>query len=71
MAAINPAEFDIVLALEESLNNHLTTRKKFFTILPGKRMSDIKEEAETCLFKPEEIYPTINDVTKCGVFCNR
>ena len=23
------------------------------------------------IFTPDEIYPTINDATKCGVFCNR
>jgi hypothetical protein len=34
-------------------------------------MADIKQEALSSLFKPEEVYATINDATKCGVFCNR
>lgn len=71
MAALNPDEFKIVEDLENWLNENLTKRKKYFSIRPTKTMKQIRVEAETSLFKPEEIYPTINDVTKCGVFCNR
>jgi hypothetical protein len=71
MAAINPAEFKKVQDLEEELNKNLTTRGKFFSIKKGKPMAQIKAEAESSLFKPEEVYATINDATNCGVFCNR
>lgn len=71
MASLNPCEFKVVQDIEEELNEYFTIRDKFFSIRPTKRMRDIKEEAETSLFKPEEVYATINNITKCGVFCNR
>jgi hypothetical protein len=71
MASLNPKEFNKVLEIEEELNRYLTTRNKFFSIKQSKKMSDIKQEAASSLFNPEEIYATINDVTQCGVFCNR
>ena len=71
MAALNPTEFKIVEDLENWLNENLTRRKTYFSIRPTKTMKQIRVEAETSLFKPEEIYATINDQTKCGVFCNR
>jgi PP-loop superfamily ATP-utilizing enzyme len=71
MAAINPEEFKKVQDIEEELNEYFTTRNKFFSIKPTKKMADIKQEALSSLFKPEEVYATINDATKCGVFCNR
>ena len=71
MAHLAPDQFNIVNELEKWLNANLTTRGKYFSIRPTKTMSQIKQEAEMSLFKPEEIYPTINNATKCGVFCNR
>ena len=71
MAAINPAEFKKVQDIEEELNDNILLRKKYFSIKPNKKMSDIKQEALSSLFKSEEVYATINDVTQCGVFCNR
>ena len=71
MALLNPAEFKEVEDLENDLNVNLTTRDQFFTILQGKSMKQIREDATSSLFKPEEIYPAINNATKCGVFCNR
>ena len=71
MAALSPEEFKMVQDIEEELNNYFTIRNKYFSIIPTKRMADIKQEALSSLFKPKEIYPTINNVTQCGVFCNR
>ena len=71
MAALDPDEFAEVQLLEENLNQYLSTRGKFFSIRPTKTMKMIKEQALTSLFKPDEVYATINDATQCGVFCNR
>jgi len=71
MAALNPDEFKIVQDLEEELNKYFSVRGKYFSIKQGKKMQDLKNEALTSLFKPDEVYATINDVTQCGVFCNR
>ena len=68
MALLNPLEFKIVVDLENSIQDK---RDKFFSIHKGKTMKQIREDALSCLFSPDEIYPTTNDVTKCGVFCNR
>ena len=46
-------------------------RKEFFSIHQGITMKQIRENVANLLFKPEDIYPVINDVTKCGVFCHR
>lgn len=71
MATLNPIDFEKVRILEQELNTEQSTRDGCFTILPGCSMNDIKKQAEAYLFSPEEIYPVINNVTKCGVFCNR
>lgn len=71
MACLNPNEFKKVQDIEEELNKYFNVRDEFFSIIPNKRMEDIKQDALNSLFKPEELYATINDATKCGVFCNR
>ena len=68
MALLNPQEFKIVEDLENAIQDR---RKEFFTIVQGISMKQIRENAQSLLFKPEEIYPVINNATKCGVFCNR
>ena len=68
MALLNPEEFKIVRDLENDIQDQ---REDFFSIRPEKTMDQIKENVSNLLFKPEEIYPTLNDATKCGVFCNR
>jgi PP-loop superfamily ATP-utilizing enzyme len=68
MALLNPDEFKIVEELENRIQDK---RKDFFTIIQGISMKQIREKAETSLLKPEEMYAAINDLTKCGVFCNR
>lgn len=68
MALLNPKEFKVVEDLENAIQDR---RKKFFSILVNIKMSQIRENASAILFKPEEIYPVINNVTRCGVFCNR
>ena len=68
MSLLNPDEFKIVEDLE---NNIQDRRGKFFSIHQGITMKQIRENASNLLFKPEEIYPVINNATKCGVFCNR
>lgn len=69
MAMLNTAEFSIVEKLENDIQDK---RKEFFTILPSKiPMKQIRLDALSSLFETDEIYPVINNVTKCGVFCNR
>jgi hypothetical protein len=68
MALLNPTEFKTVEDLENDIQD---AREEFFTIIPGIKMSEIREMAKNILFTPEEIYPTVNDATQCGVFCNR
>jgi hypothetical protein len=68
MALLNPEEFKIVEQLEEAIQDE---RKEFFSILEGITMRQIREGVSNMLFKPGEIYPVINNATKCGVFCNR
>lgn len=68
MALLNPGEFKIVEDIEEAIQDK---RGKHFSILQGAKMSDIRKSTENMLFRPDEIYPVINDATKCGVFCNR
>ena len=68
MALMNHKEFKIVEDLENDIQDK---RKSFFSILPNIRMNQIREGVSNMIFKPEEIYATINDATKCGVFCNR
>lgn len=68
MALLNPKEFAEVQNIEENIQDR---REDFFSIIPGIRMSQIKENVSNMIFRPDEIYPVINDATKCGVFCNR
>ena len=68
MSLLNPKEFKIVEDLENEIQDR---REKFFSIKENITMKQIREGVSLMLFKPEEIYPTINDATKCGVFCNR
>jgi len=68
MALLNPKEFKIVEDLENAIQDK---RKDFFSIKQGKTMKQIRESVSNMLFKAEDIYPTINNASKCGVFCNR
>lgn len=68
MALLNPKEFEIVENLEEEIQD---MREDYFSIKEGVKMREIRESVSNMIFKPEEIYPKLNTVTKCGVFCNR
>ena len=68
LALLNPAEFKIVEDIENEIQD---MRKEFFTIIEGKSMKQLREGVSNMLFKPEEIYPVVNDATNCGVFCRR
>lgn len=68
LALLNPAEFRIVEELEEEIQDK---RTDYFSIKEGIKMREIRENVINMLFTPDEIYPTINNATKCGVFCNR
>ena len=72
MSLLSPDEFKIVQDLEEAIQSK---KNNYFSIREGAPMKSIKEKAKRhiklSLFKLEEILPTINNVTKCGVFCNR
>lgn len=74
LALLNPDEFAIVEQLENDFNAAKREGSMFFKILGDPKkpsMREIREMAHNELFKPEEVYATINDVTQCGVFCNR
>jgi hypothetical protein len=68
MFLLNPTEFDEVEKLENKIQDR---RNEFYSIKEKKSMKQIREGVSNMIFKPDEIYPTINNVTKCGVFCNR
>jgi len=68
MALLDPEEFKQVEQVEENIQDR---REDFFSIIPKIKMSQIRDGVSNMIFKPEEIYPIINDATKCGVFCNR
>ena len=69
MAILNEKEFDEVADLENFIQDK---RGKFFHIISSiPNLREFKKQAQAIIFKPEEIYPTINDATNCGVFCNR
>jgi hypothetical protein len=68
MALLNLKEFEEVEHIEEMIQDR---REEFFSILPNITMYQIRQNVSNMIFKPEEIYPVINDATKCGVFCNR
>jgi hypothetical protein len=68
MALLNPKEFNDIENLENTIQDK---RKDFFSIIPNIKMSQLKQNANNLIFTADQIYPTVNDVTKCGVFCNR
>lgn len=69
MAIMNEKEFDEVAQLEEDIQDK---RDKFFHIISSiPRLKEFKSQAKSVLFNADEMYPVINNVTKCGVFCNR
>lgn len=68
MALLNPEEFKIVEDLENEIQDK---RDDFFSIKEGIKMKEIRESVSNILFSPDEIYPALNNATKCGVFCNR
>jgi len=69
MAILNPKEFDSVADLEQTIQDK---RDKFFHVIDSiPNLKDFKRHAQSILFDPKEIYSTINNATKCGVFCNR
>jgi len=69
MAILNEKEFDEVADLENDIQDK---RDKFFHIISSiPNLREFKKHAKAILFNPDEIYPVINNVTNCGVFCNR
>lgn len=69
MALMNEKEFDEIVSLEEDIQDK---RDKFFHIIDSiPRLKDFKRHAQSVLFDTDEMYPIINNVSKCGVFCNR
>jgi len=69
MAVLNPNEYDEVADLEDYIQDK---RDKFFHIIDSiPNLKDFKRHAQSILFSPEDIYPVINNATKCGVFCHR
>jgi PP-loop superfamily ATP-utilizing enzyme len=68
MVLLNPTEFEKVERLEKIIQDK---RDKYFSIIEKKPMWAIKEGVNNMIFNPDEIYPVINNATKCGVFCNR
>lgn len=66
-----PDEFDGVIDVEESIQDE---RKQYFSIRDGiPNMREFKEQVQSqgLLFDSGEVYAVVNDVTSCGVFCNR
>ena len=68
MAILNPNEFAKVEQLEKIIQDK---RDKYFSIIQKKPMSYIRESVQNMIFDAKDIYPTVNNATKCGVFCNR
>lgn len=69
MAILSPDEYDFVADLESEIQDK---RDKFYHIVDSiPNLKDFKSHAQSILFQPGEIYPVINNATKCGVFCNR
>lgn len=69
MAILSEKEYDEVAELEQDVQDK---RSKFFHLVDSiPNLKDFKRHAQSVLFKPEEIYTVINDVTNCGVFCKR
>lgn len=69
MAILNEKEYDEVADLEQEIQDK---RDIFFHIISSiPNLREFKRYAKSILFDADEIYPTINDSTNCGVFCNR
>lgn len=69
MALMADSEFDEIIDLEESIQDKREEYYHIISTIPNLR--EFKRNAQAVLFSPEEMYPVINDATKCGVFCNR
>lgn len=71
MYFLSPDEFKFVEDLEKSIQGD-NKKKQANMILQTMSLSDLRKECETMMFDANEMYSaTYNDVTKCGVFCNR
>lgn len=69
LALLNPEEYDIVANLEQTIQDK---RDKFYHIVESiPNLKDFKRYAQSILFNPDDIYPVINNASKCGVFCNK
>jgi hypothetical protein len=69
MAILNEQEYDEVANLESEIQDK---REKFFHIVPSiTNLTEFKRYAKSVMFNSDEIYPMVNDLTRCGVFCNR
>lgn len=68
MSLLNPDEFALVENLEKEIQDR---RDKYFSIVQGKTMEQIRMSVSNLIFPTDEIYATVNDATNCGVFCNR
>lgn len=69
LAILAADEFDQVAELEAIIQDK---RDKFYHIVDSiPNLKDFKRHAQSILFNPDEIYPVINNASKCGVFCNR
>lgn len=71
MYFLSPDEFKFVEELETSIQGDRKT-KQANMILQTMSLTDLRKECESMMFNANEMYQAaINDVTKCGVFCNR
>jgi len=72
MYHLNKKAYNFVKELEEQIQDE--RGKKYYVInnihMSLKKFGELIEKSKE-IFKPEEIYPVINDSTNCGVFCNR
>jgi len=71
MLKLSPTEYDEVMELEEAIQDK---RSDFFAptnVRQGLRKFKEQIKKQLTLFENDEIYSIVNDVTKCGVFCNR
>lgn len=69
MAILDGEEFDEIISLEEDIQDE---REEYYHIIPSiPNLRLFKQEAQSMLFAPEDMYSVINDATRCGVFCNR
>lgn len=69
MAILNEKEYDEIAELEQEIQDK---RDKFFRLITSiPSLKDFKTKAQAILFRPDEVFATVNDATNCGVFCNR